>query len=207
MKQDIKDIFGNSEILTQPIFTENEVVKYKSNIRLYYVTIIMLFLLESNFHSYTAELFLKPDAIKNAPWIKYIFGFSFAIIFIYALHVAFKNIWIFIEAKYLIEKNSYNINLLKPFYVNIILAAIILAIYTVSHIYTIYIWIIMIEPYHHSTNHFLNIIHGPLVILAILITFVTALIMALLEKEITEKSNKYKAFVYWKREQSKKNKR
>jgi hypothetical protein len=44
-------------------------------------------------------------------------------------------------------------------------------------------------------------LHGPLLVFSIAITFIVALVMALLEKEIAEKSEKIKVFNNWKRQQ------
>ncbi len=202
MEQYIKDILGNPQKVTQPIFTQNELAKFKQYLYMYFVVVVLLVFFESILYSSLASLFIKKGSLNDFMVIEYIFGFSFGIIFISALHFAFKNMWEFFEAKHLIEKNSYDKKLLKPFYINIILAAIILTVFIISNIYTGYIRAIILEPQGTSNSSYLEIIHVPLLVFLIAITFIVSLVMALIEKEITEKSIKYKAFNNWKREQS-----
>ncbi len=201
MHQNLKDIFGNPQKVIQPIFTQDELAKFTQNLYIYRAVLFLMVFFESILYSLMASLFIRRQSLNDFAGIEYIFGFSFAIIFVAALHFAFKNMWEFFEAKNSIEKNSYDKKLLKPFYINIILAAIVLTIFIVTNIYTGYIRAIILEPGATSTSSYIEKIHGPLLVFSIAITFIVALVMALLEKEITEKSIKYKVFNNWKRQQ------
>ena len=201
MHHNLKDIFGNPQKVIQPIFTQDELTKFTQNLYIYRVVLVLMVFFESILYSLMANLFIRRQSLNDFAGIEYIFGFSFSIIFVSALHFAFKNMWEFFEAKHLIEKKSYDKKLLKPFYVNISLAGIILTIFIVTNIYTGYIRAIILEPGATSTSSYLEKIHGPLLVFSIAITFIVALVMALLEKEITDKSIKYKIYINWSRTQ------
>lgn len=201
MHQHFKDIFGYPKEVKKPIFTEDELSKYTQNLNSYRIVLFLMLFFESVLYSLMASLFMRRQSLQDYAGIEYIFGFAFAIIFVAALHFAYKNMWEFFEAKYLIELNDYDKKLLKPFYINIVISVIIFAVFIVTNIYTGYIRAIIIEPSSTSTSSFLEKIHGPILVFSIAITFIVALVMALLEKEITDKSIKYKVYKNWKRQQ------
>ena len=125
MHDNYKDIFGNLQKVSHPIFTQDEIAGFSQNLRAYIVVLIFMILFESILYSLMAGLFISKQHINELEGIQYIFGFSFALIFVVALHFAFKNIYEFFEAKHLIEINSYDIKLLKPFYIKLFFAILI----------------------------------------------------------------------------------
>jgi len=201
MHDNFVDILGRSNPVKQPIFSENEVARFKQNFWAYVGVLLLMVFFESVLYSMMATLFIKKQTLKDLAGIEFIFGFAFAVIFVAALHFAFKSLWEFLEAKYLIEKDKLNKVELKPFYSKLILAIIILLVFIVTNVYTGFIRATIIEPSSTSSSSFIDKIHGPLLVFSIAITFVVALVMALLEKEITEKGEKFKVFKNWKRQQ------
>jgi hypothetical protein len=201
MHNNFVDILGRSNPVKQPIFTSNEVAKFTQNRFAYVVVLFLMIFFECVLYSLMASLFIKKQTLKDFAGIEFIFGFAFAVIFVAALHFAFKSLWEFLEAKYLVERDHLKKVELKPFYRNLILAIIILTVFIVTNIYTGYIRATILEPGSTSSSSFIDKIHGPLLVFSIAITFVVALVMALLEKEIAEKSEKYKVFKNWKRQQ------
>jgi len=201
MHDNFVDILGRSNPVKQPIFSENEVARFKQNFWAYVGVLLLMVFFESVLYSMMASLFIKKQTLKDLAGIEFIFGFAFAVIFVAALHFAFKSLWEFLEAKYLIEKDKLNKVELKPFYSKLILAIIILLVFIVTNVYTGFIRATIIEPSSTSSSSFIDKIHGPLLVFSIAITFVVALVMALLEKEITEKGEKFKVFKNWKRQQ------
>jgi hypothetical protein len=188
--------------MKHPIFTENEVAKFEQNRFSYVVVLFLMISFESVLYSLMASLFIKKNTLKDFPGIEFIFGFAFALIFVAALHFAFENLWSYFEAKYLIEKDDLNKKIeLKPFFRKLLLAVIILIVFIITNVYTGYIRAIILEPSSTSSSSFIEKIHGPLLVFSIAITFIVALVMALLEKDIAEKSEKYKVFMNWKRQQ------
>jgi len=201
MHDNFVDILGRSNPVKQPIFSENEVARFKQNFWAYVGVLLLMVFFESVLYSMMASLFIKKQTLKDLAGIEFIFGFAFAVIFVAALHFAFKSLWEYLEAKYLIEKDKLNKVELKPFYSKLILAIIILLVFIVTNVYTGFIRATIIEPSSTSSSSFIDKIHGPLLVFSIAITFVVALVMALLEKEITEKGEKFKVFKNWKRQQ------
>ena len=201
MHNDFIDILGHPKPVKQPIFTENEVAKFKQNRLAYVVVLFLMVFFESVLYSLMASLFIKKQTMKDFAGIEFIFGFAFAVIFVAALHFAFKSLWEFLEAKYVVEKDKLEKVELKPFYKNFILAMIILTVFVVTNVYTGYIRATILEPNSTTSSSFIDKIHGPLLVFSIAITFIVALVMALLEKEIAEKSEKYKVFKNWKKQQ------
>ena len=197
MHDNYKDIFGNLQKVSHPIFTQDEIAGFSQNLRAYIVVLIFMILFESILYSLMAGLFISKQHINELEGIQYIFGFSFALIFVVALHFAFKNIYEFFEAKHLIEINSYDIKLLKPFYIKLFFAILILIIFIITNIYTGYIRAIILEPGATSSSSYLDKIREPLLVFSIAITFIVAIVMAYLEKEITNKSIKFKVFNNW----------
>lgn len=201
MHDNFVDILGRSNPVKQPIFSENEVARFTQNFWVYVIVLFVMVFFESVLYSMMASLFIKKQTLKDFAGVEFIFGFAFAVIFVAALHFAFKSLWEFLEAKYLIEKDKLNKVELKPFYSKLILAIIILLVFIVTNVYTGFIRATIIEPSSTSSSSFIDKIHGPLLVFSIAITFVVALVMALLEKEITEKSEKFKVFKNWKKQQ------
>jgi hypothetical protein len=204
MHLNYRDALGEKQEVKPPIFTQDELVKFTQNMNIYRILLVLLVFFESILYSLMASLFIRRQSLDDYAGIEYIFGFAFALIFVAALHFAFKNMWEFIEAKHLIEKNKYDKLLLKPFYIKLILAVVIFVIFVVTNIYTGYIRAIILEPGATSSSSFLDKIHGPLLVFSIAITFIVALVMALLEKEITDKAAKYKVYLNWKKQQKEK---
>lgn len=202
MHENYTDILGRSIKVKQPVFTENEVAKYKQNSKIYVVVLCLMIFFESILYSMMATLFMQKQTIKDMPGIEIIFGFAFAIIFVAALHFAFKSLWEFFDAKFLIEKENISKVELKPFYKNLIIGIIIIVVFIITNIYTGYIRATIFEGSGTtSTSLIMQKLHGPLLIFSIAITFIVALVMALLEKEIVEKSEKFNVFLNWKRQQ------
>jgi len=201
MHDNFVDILGRSNPVKWPIFTENEVAKFKQNRFAYVVVLFLMVFFESVLYSLMTSLFIKKQTLKDFAGIEFIFGFAFAVIFVAALHFAFKSLWEFFEAKYLVERDNLNKVELKPFYKNLVLAIIILFVFIITNVYTGFIRATILEPSSTASSTFIDKIHGPLLVFSIAITFIVALVMALLEKEIAEKSEKYKVFKNWKRQQ------
>ena len=116
MHDNFVDILGRSNPVKWPIFTENEVAKFKQNRFAYVVVLFLMVFFESVLYSLMTSLFIKKQTLKDFAGIEFIFGFAFAVIFVAALHFAFKSLWEFFEAKYLVERDNLNKVELKPFY-------------------------------------------------------------------------------------------
>lgn len=207
MHANFVDILGRSNPVKQPIFTENEVAKFKQNSFLYKGVLCLMVFFESILYSMMATLFIKKQTLKDMPRIDIVFGFAFAIIFVAALHFAFKSLWEFFEAKYLVERDNLPKVEVKPFIKNLVIAILIITVFVVTNTYTGFIRATIFEGSGaSSTSVIMQKLHGPLLVFSIAITFIVALVMALLEKEIAEKSEKYKAFENWKRQQKERKK-
>jgi len=195
-------LVGNTVTLRQPIFTAQEVEKLKTNRKAYFFVLIILFIFESILYSFMGSMFI-PKGIRKlfTGSAELVFGFAFALIFVAALHYAFKNLWTFLEAKHIIEIEKLDRKELKRFYPNLVLSLVILFLFLVANTYTGYIRSLIVEKGTSSSSEFLNMIHGPLLVLSILVTFVVALVMALLEKDIAEKSEKYRIYKNWYKQQ------
>lgn len=196
------DVLGRPHPVKQPIFTENEVARFRQHKGVYIFVFFLMVFFESILYSLMANLFISKTMRKEYPGIEFVFGLAFAIIFVAALHFAFKSMWHFFEAKYIIEKDNLPKVELKPFYKNLFLAILILIVFIVTNIYTGFIRATIFEGSGTTaTSTFMQKLHGPLLVFSVAITFIVALVMALLEKEIAEKSEKYKVFKNWKRQQ------
>lgn len=108
--------WGRSQVVKQPIFTENEIAKFKQNRYAYMFVLFLMIFFESVLYSLMASLFIKKQTLKDFAGVEFIFGFAFAVIFVAALHFAFKSLWEFFEAKYLIERDNLNKVELQPFF-------------------------------------------------------------------------------------------
>lgn len=196
------DVLGRPHPVKQPIFTENEVARFRQHKGVYIFVFFLMVFFESILYSLMANLFISKTMRKEYPGIEFAFGLAFAIIFVAALHFAFKSMWNFFEAKYIIEKDNLPKVELKPFYKNLFLAILILIVFIVTNIYTGFIRATIFEGSGTTaTSSFMQKLHGPLLVFSVAITFIVALVMALLEKEIAEKSEKYKVFKNWKKQQ------
>lgn len=201
MHASFADILGKRHAVKHPIFTENEIAKSKQNRWLYVFVFFLLIFFESILYSLMANMFIAKQTRKDYPGIELIFGLAFAIIFVSALHFAFLSLWAFFEAKCIVEKEKLEKVELQPFYKKLVISIVIFIIFLVTNVYTGYIRANILEPSSTNSSVFIDKIHGPLLVFSIAITFIVALVMALLEKEISEKSEKYKVFKNWKRQQ------
>jgi hypothetical protein len=196
------DILDRSIKVKQPIFSEDEVVKFKNNKKIYVIVLLLMVFFESVLYSMMAPLFLKKQDMIDLPILKYVFGFAFALIFVASLHFAFKSLWEFFKAKHLIEKENLPKEQLNPFYKYLFIAIFIIAVFIITNTYTGYIRATIFEGSgKSSTSEMMQKLHLPLLVFSIAITFIVALVMALLEKEIAEKSEKIRVFENWKRQQ------
>ncbi|MEI6554599.1 MAG: hypothetical protein WCL70_03340 [Paludibacter sp.] len=200
MHENFVDILGEPHTMKHPIFSENEVVRFSQNKNLYKGVLVLMLLFETALYSLMANLFLNRQTLKEFAGIEYIFGLGFAAIFVTALHFAFRYLWEFLEAKNIIEVNNLDKLRLNPFYTKLVIAVIIIVFFVVTNIYTGFIRATILEPTSTSSSSFIDKIHGPLLVFSIAITFIVALVMALLEKDISEKSEKYKIYSNWKRQ-------
>jgi len=194
-------LVGNPIILRHPIFTAHEVEKLKTNRKIYIVVLVLLLFFESILYSLMGTMFIPKGLRDTFVGTELIFGFAFALIFVSALHYAFKNLWTFFEAKHIIEINSYDGKELKRFYPNLAISLVILVLFLVINTYTGYIRAIIVEPASTASSDFLDRIRGPLLVFSILVTFVVALVMALLEKDIAEKAENYRIYKNWYKQQ------
>ena len=169
---------------------------------IYLGVLCLMIFFESILYSMMATLFMSKQTLKDMPGIEIVFGLAFAIIFVAALHFAFKSLWEFFEAKFLIKRDNLSKVELKPFYKNLVIGILIITVFVITNTYTGFIRATIFEGSGTtSTSLIMQKLHGPLLVFSIAITFIVALVMALLEKEIVEKSEKYKVFKNWKRQQ------
>lgn len=195
------DILDRAQPVKHPLFTQNEVERFSQYRRVYAGVFVLLVLFESILYSLLARLFIPTDIRKELPETQLIFGFAIALIFVGALHFAFKSIFEFFEAKYLVEKDNLPKVELKPFYKNLFLGMFVLVLFIVTNIYVGYIRAMILEPSSTSSTSFIDKIHGPLLIVSIALTFVVAVVMALLENEIAKKNEKFKVYKNWEKQQ------
>lgn len=201
MHATFKPIVGKTVILKPPIFTAHEVEKMKTNYKVYWIVLGLLLTFETLLYSLMGTMFIPKKIRDTFTGAEFIFGFAFALIFVAALHYAFKNLWTFLEAKQIIETEKLDKKELNRFYPNLWLSVIILVLFLFANTYTGYIRAIVVEPASTSSSEFLDRIHLPLLVLSIIVTFLVALVMALLEKDISEKSEKYRIYRNWYKQQ------
>jgi ribosomal protein S20 len=200
MHESFVDILGDSNPMKHPIFSENEGAKFTQNKNLYKGVLLLMIIFETALYSLMANLFLNRQTLKQYAGIEYIFGLGFALIFVMVLHFGFKNLWEFLEAKNIIEVKELDKKRLNPFYTKLFIGIALISFFVVTNISTGFIRATILEPSSTSSSSFLDKIHGPLLFFSIAITFIVALVMALLEKDISEKSEKYKVYKNWKRQ-------
>lgn len=206
MHNNYVDVLGRSTPMKQPIFTANEVAKFESNRRVYFVVLLIMLAFETFLYSMIKKILIPKDMLDLYPGIEFAVGFFFALIFVAILHFAFKFMWEYFEAKYIVAKQNLDKNELKPFHRNFIFSLIMISIFVVANIATGYLRATFLEPHSSSTNPNAEATHIAFLLFSILITFGVAFVMALLEKEIAEKGEKFKVFKNWKRQQKERKK-
>ena len=72
------DILGRSKPVKQPIFSENEVARFRQNFLAYFGVLVLMIIFESILYSLMASLFIKKQLLKDIPGISIVFGFAFA---------------------------------------------------------------------------------------------------------------------------------
>ncbi len=200
------DILGRSVPVKQPIFTQNEVEDFKQHQRLYGIVLGAMVFFESAIYSMMANLLLSKQTLKDWEGLNMLIGLAFALIFVVALHFAFKGFFEFFEAKHLIEKEKHDKTKLKPFYTKLIFSIIIFIIFLITNFYTGYIRATWIEGGTASTSPLMAKLHFPLLVFSVMITFLVAFVMAKLEKEIAEKGVKIKVYENWVKQQNERKK-
>lgn len=201
MHDNFVDILGRSNSIKQPIFTANEVAKFMQNRYAYVGVLLIMLLFETFLYSMLKKILIPRDTLEMYPGIEFAVGFFFALIFVVMLHFAFKFLWEYFEAKYIVTKHKLDKNELKPFYRNFIISILIISIFIIANISTGYLRATYLEPHSNSNTQNVDNTHIAFLLFSILITFGVAFVMALLEKEIAEKSEKIKVFKNWKRQQ------
>ena len=206
MHNNYVDVLGNSKPMKQPIFTANEVAKFENNRKVYFVVLLIMLAFETFLYSMIKKILIPKDMLALYPGIEFAVGFFFALIFVAILHFAFKFMWEYFEAKYIVTKENLDKNELKPFHRNFIISLIMISIFVVANLATGYLRATFLEPHSSSTNQNAESTHIAFLLFSILITFGVAFVMALLEKEIAEKGEKFKVYLNWKRQQKERKK-
>ena len=207
MHDSYRDILGGIHKVIQPILTQDEVATFEKNRNIYRILLAFLLFFETILCSLMAPLLLRRRSLDAYPGIEYLFGFACAILFVAVLHFSFIKIWEFAEAKHLVDNDrTYEKTEIKRFYIKLLLSIIAFIGFNVANVYIGYFKIIVLKHGDVSLNFFLDKIHDFRLISLIAITFVITWIMALLKKEITNKSFKYKMFLYWVKQQKERKK-
>lgn len=206
MHNNYVDVLGNSKPMKQPIFTANEVAKFENNRKVYFVVLLIMLAFETFLYSMIKKILIPKDMLDLYPGIEFAVGFFFALIFVAILHFAFKFMWEYFEAKYIVTKENLDKNELKPFHRNFIISLIMISIFVVANLATGYLRATFLEPHSSNTNQNAESTHIAFLLFSILITFGVAFVMALLEKEIAEKGEKFKVYLNWKRQQKERKK-
>lgn len=206
MHNNFVDILGRSNPMKQPIFTANEVAKFSNNRRAYLIVLVIMLAFETFLYSMIKKILIPKDMLDLYPGIEFAVGFFFALIFVAILHFAFKFMWEYFEAKYIVTKHNLDKNELKPFHRNFIISLIMISIFIVANLATGYLRATFLEPHSSNTNQNAESTHIAFLLFSILITFGVAFVMALIEKEIAEKGEKFKVFQNWKRQQKERKK-
>lgn len=201
MHDNFVDILGRSNPVKQPIFTANEVAKFTRNSYAYVGVLIIMLLFETFLYSLLKKILIPKDTLEMYPGIEFAVGFFFALVFVIMLHFAFKFLWEYFEASYIVQKNGIDKNELKPFYKTLIISFLLISIFIVANVSTGYLRATYLEGHSSSNTQNADNSHIAFLLFSILITFGVAFVMALLEKEIAEKSEKIKVFKNWKRQQ------
>jgi hypothetical protein len=199
-------IVGKTVILKHPIFTAHEVEKTKTNMKVYLFVLVLLLIFESLLYSLMGTIFIPKKIRDTFVGTEFIFGFAFALIFVAALHFAFKNLWTFLEAKQIINTEKLDKKELVKFYPNLVLSLFILSLFLITNTYTGFIRAKIIDPAStasssSSSSSLLDTISGPVLVLSVMVTFIVALVMALLERDISEKYEKYRIYRNWYKQQ------
>ncbi|GAB3507405.1 hypothetical protein [Emticicia fontis] len=200
------DIFGRPAPMKQPLFTQNEIVKYQQHKLAYAGALVLMLLFETFLYSMIKKILLSKDMLAQYPGIEFAVGFFFASIFVAMLHFAFKYLWAYFEAKTIVETEQLDSLQLKHFRRNYQLAIILISIFILSNLATGYLRAIFLEPHSKNASESANLVHIAFLLFSIMITFGVAVVMAILEKEIGEKSEKIKVFNNWKRQQKERKK-
>ena len=207
MHDSYRDILGGTHKATLPLFTIDEVAKFTRSRNIYRILFVFLVFFESILYSLMAPLILRRHILNHYPGIEYLFGFACAILFVAVLHFSLKKMWEFAEAKYLVDNNrEYKKTKIKKFYFKLFLSIVVFILFNVANVGIGYLKIIVLEPGDISSNFYLDKIHGFRLIFLIATTFTVAWVMALLKKEITGKSVKYKVFLDWVKQQKERKK-
>lgn len=194
------NLLGIRQPVQKPIFTENEVARISQHRWLYLVVLIGFVLLETFFYSFFGSLLL-PKQIRSVPAV-YVLGLTLALAFAVTLHFAFRWIFEFMEAKYIVEKENLNKIELKPFRSKLILGIIFCVLFVVVNLAVGFLRADLLDPLATSDNVALaEKIHYSWRAFAVLFTFIIALLMAAIEKEIASKSERWAVYKNWKRQQ------
>jgi len=207
MHDTYRDIFGGTHKVTQPIFTQDEAAKFTRSRTIYRTLLIVLVFFESILCSLMAPLLIRRQSFNDYPGIEYLFGFACAILFVAILHFALSKMQEFVEAKHLVDNDrTYKKTKITKFYIKLLLSIIVFIVFSGADFYIGYLKIIVLERGELSSNFFLNKIHGLRLIFLIAITFLIALVMAFLKKEMSGKSLKYTVFLDWLKQQKERKK-
>lgn len=200
MQNQITDITGKRRAVERPLFTEDEVARITHN-RFGYVLALIAFVgLETFFYSFFGSLLL-PKELRSA-YAVWFLAFGLATVFAALLHFGFRWIFDYFEARYTIEKEKLPATEIKRFFPYFILGIVFCVLFVIVNSAIGFLRADLLDPVAMSENKALvEKIHGPWRVFAVLFTFVVALLMAALEKEIASKRNRWKVYKNWKRQQ------
>jgi hypothetical protein len=191
-----RNILGLEETIKQPIFTQNEIARISSKRILYPFVFFLLLAFEGMIYSLLANL-ITPRNLKEAiPGITLVFGIGFAVVFVMALHFAFQYFFAYLEAKKIVETKGLDTQLLSTYRTKRNIAVFIFIVFIITNLATAVIRAHILEPKGQGTADY----GTPLFIMSLGLTFIAALSMGLIEHELFEKNEKYKAFKNWKRQ-------
>lgn len=194
------NLLGARKPVKKPIFTEDEVSRISRH-RVIYAAVLLLFIaLETFFYSFFGSLLLSKQL--RSVWAVYVLGAALALAFAFVLHFAFLWIFEYLEAKYIVEKENLEKTELKPFRSYLVLGVIFCALFIVVNLAVGFLRADLLDPVSNSTSAELGEkIHYSWRAFAVLFTFIIALLMAAIEKEIASKSERWAVYKNWKKQQ------
>lgn len=194
------NLLGARKPVKKPIFTEDEVKRISNHTKVYPIILLLFVALETFFYSFFGSLLLSKQ-LRSVEAV-YVLGLALALTFAFALHFGFRWIFEYLEAKYIVEKENLDKIELKPFRSKFVLGIIFCVLFVVVNLAVGFLRADLLDPVSNSTNAELGEkIHYSWRAFAVLFTFIIALLMAALEREIASKSERWAIYINWKRQQ------
>ena len=191
-----RNILNIDEQIKHPVFTQNQIASISANWIKEYFVMALLIVCEGVLYILLGKILLPRQFKEDFGWLAIVFAFGLAFAMVAILKHSLKKIYNYLEASMLAKKFNVERYHLSKFKADLIIGVIGVIIFVAVNIASAVIRATLLE----SSDNREDALSRWLFIISLLLSLVSAYLLALLEKDLAETKEKYRTFLNWKKQ-------